>query len=113
VRAATWLETHVPRQALLAADPGTLPLERRRVLRLELPGPDRPSDSRRSLDTLRAAGVRWLLVSGAVTDRVLAARDDYPAEAAFYDELARRRPAYELLPAGDDLAGPWVRVYRL
>jgi 4-amino-4-deoxy-L-arabinose transferase-like glycosyltransferase len=113
VRAGAWLETYVPRQALLAADPGALPLEHRRVLRLELPGPGRPSDPRRSLDTLRAAGVRWVLVSGDVTDRVLAARDDYPAEVAFYDALARRRPAYELLPDGDELAGPWVRIYRL
>jgi 4-amino-4-deoxy-L-arabinose transferase-like glycosyltransferase len=113
LRAAAWLDAHVPRQALLAADPATLPLEHRRVVRLELPGPGRPSDPRRSLPALRAAGVRWLLVSGAVTDRVLEARKDYPAESAFYDALGRRRPAYQLLPDGDELAGPWVRVYRL
>jgi 4-amino-4-deoxy-L-arabinose transferase-like glycosyltransferase len=112
-RAAAWIDAHVPRQAVLAADPGTLPLEHRRVVRLELPGPGRPSDPRRSIAALRAAGARWLLVSGAVTDRVLAAREDYPAESAFYEALARRRPSYELLPGRAGLAGPWVRVYRL
>jgi 4-amino-4-deoxy-L-arabinose transferase-like glycosyltransferase len=112
-RAAAWIDAHVPRRALLAAEPATLPLAHRRVVRLELPGPGRPSDPRRSLEALRAAGVSWLLVSGAVTDRVLAARATYPAESAFYDALARRRPAYQLLPDGVELAGPWVRVYRL
>jgi 4-amino-4-deoxy-L-arabinose transferase-like glycosyltransferase len=113
VRAAAWLDAHVPRRALLAADPATLPLEHRRIVRLELPGPGRPSDPRRSLAALRDEGVRWVLVSGAVTDRVLAAREDYPAESAFYDALARKRPAFELVPDGAELAGPWVRVYRL
>jgi len=112
VHAAAWLDAHVPPQALLAADPATLPLAHRRIVRLELPGPGRPSDPRRNLAALHAAGVRWLLVSGAVTDRVLAARREYPVESAFYDALARRRPAYELQP-GHGLAGPWVRVYRL
>ena len=55
----------------------------------------------------------WLLVSGAVTDRVLAAPAAYPREAAFYGRLAARAPAFEALPGRDGLAGPWVRLYRL
>jgi hypothetical protein len=51
-----------------------------------------------------------VLVTGAVTDRVLAARRDYPREAAFYDELARRKALYRLDPGGD-LGGPWVALY--
>ena len=34
-----------------------------------------------------------MVVTGAVTDRVLAARDKYPREAAFYDELRETRTA--------------------
>ena len=111
--AAVWIEAHVDPDQLLAADPSTLPLPRRELLRLELPGPGRPTDPNRDLGRLGAAGVRWVLVSGAVADRVLAARDDYPAEAGFYDALARREPAFEALPDGKHVAGPWVRVYRL
>ena len=55
-----------------------------------------------------------MLVSGAVADRVLAARDDYPAEAGFYDAArAGAEPAFECAPDGEHVAGPWVRVYRL
>jgi hypothetical protein len=52
-------------------------------------------------------------VTGSVTDRVLAARSDYPREASFYDALQRRtRLVYHLEP-GDGRAGPWVSIYRL
>jgi hypothetical protein len=84
------------------------------VIRLELPGPGRPSDPRRDVAALRRRGVGWVLISGAVTDRVLAAPDRYPREAAFYEELGHgMRPAYVVLSSQRGLAGPWVRVYRL
>ena len=83
------------------------------MIRLELPGPGQPSEPRRDLVRLRAAGARWLVVSGAITDRVLGARDRYPRESRFYDSLARLRPAFEVRPDEPGLAGPWVRVYRL
>jgi 4-amino-4-deoxy-L-arabinose transferase-like glycosyltransferase len=113
VRAAAWIDANVPQGATMAADPSTLPLPGRHVVRLALPGPGRPADPNRDLERLRAGGVGWLLVSGAVTDRVLAARERYPREAAFYEALASRRPAFALAPDDDALSGPWVRVYRL
>lgn len=112
--AAAWIAAHVPPGDRVAADPSTLPLTGRPVVRLELPGPGRPFDRRRSLSVLRADGVRWVLVSGAVTDRVLARRDLYPREAGFYDALAHRaRVVFAADPSQPGLAGPWVRVYRL
>jgi len=114
VRADAWVAAHVPRRDEIAADPSTLPLAGRpRVIRLELPGPGQPPEPRRDLARLRALGVRWLVVSGAVTDRVLDARDDYPRESRFYQSLAGLRPAFEVSPDETGLAGPWVRVYRL
>jgi 4-amino-4-deoxy-L-arabinose transferase-like glycosyltransferase len=112
--AYAWIEANVARDAAIAADPSTLPLEGRPAVLLELPGPGRPSDARRSLASLRGLGVEYVLVSGAVTDRVRAARDRYPLESRFYDELDRRATvAYEVDPRRPGLAGPWVRLYRL
>ena len=76
--------------------------------------PDIERAEMRDLARLRREGVKWVIVSGDVTDRVLAARDRYPREAQFYDELQRSpKPAFVVLPAEPGLAGPWVRVYRL
>ena len=80
LRADAWVAANVAAGDRIAADPSTLPLTGRpRVVRLELPGPGRPSDPERDLARLRREGVKWVIVSGAVTDRVLAARDRYPA----------------------------------
>ncbi len=114
LRADAWIREHVAADDRIAADPSTLPLHGRDVVRLELPGPGRPSDPRRDVAALRRDGVDWVLVSGAVTDRVLAAPDRYPLESAFYEALGHgRRPAYVVLPGEEGLGGPWVRVYRL
>jgi 4-amino-4-deoxy-L-arabinose transferase-like glycosyltransferase len=109
--AAAWIDRDVPRSDRIAADPSTLPLAGRPVLRLELPGPGRQSDPRRDLDVLRARGVRWLVVGGSVTDRVLAASGDYPREARFYRSLDDSAPAFAVGPSGRDR--PWLRVYRI
>jgi hypothetical protein len=111
--AAAWIDSVVPPRDRLAADPSTLPLTGRNVVRLELPGPGRPFDPRRDLTALRADGVRWLVVSGVVTDRVLAAAGSYPREAAFYRRLERLTPAYITRDEAGRRSRPWLQVYRL
>ncbi len=114
VGVATWVDARVPSNALIAADPSTLPLAGRDVLRFELPGPGRPHDQRRSIHELRRLGVDYVVVSGAVTDRVRAAANRYPREAAFYEELAQQAEVVLAVdPGANRLRGPWVRVYRL
>ncbi len=110
VTAAAWIDGHVPHGATIAVDPSTPRLEDFRTISLALPGPGRDFDPNRDLDRLREQGARYVLVTGSVTDRVLAARDNYPREARFYDSLARRRPLYRLDPGGAH-AGPWVALY--
>ncbi len=113
-RAAAWIDANVGASDLIAADPSTLPLTGREVVRLELPGPGRPFDRRRDVTRLARDGVRFLLVSGAVADRVLAARPRYPREAAFYDTAdARLQILFAAEPGTDGLGGPWVKIYRV
>jgi hypothetical protein len=113
VIAARWLERHVPRGTQIAADPSTPLVAGYRILPLQLPGPGRTFDRNRNVGRLRREGIRDVIVSGAVTDRVLAARARYPREAAFYDQLrGRARRVYYLQP-GDGRAGPWVAIYTL
>jgi 4-amino-4-deoxy-L-arabinose transferase-like glycosyltransferase len=113
VAAAGWVETHIPRSALIAVDPSTPVFPHFRLVPLQLPGPKRPFDRNRNVSHLREQGVRYVVVTGAVTDRVLAARDHYPREARFYDELAANATRSYYVQPGGDLAGPWVAVYRL
>lgn len=108
-----WIERHIPPGTRVAADPSTPRLEGLRVLRLELPGPKQEFDRNRSLSRLRRLGVLYVVVTGSITDRVLAARSHYPRETRFYEDLRRRtRRVYHLNPGGK-LAGPWVAVYKL
>lgn len=114
VRAVGWVREHVPAGDRIAIDPSALPLTGRSVVRLGLPGPGRASDARRDVAALRRTGVGWVVVSGAVTDRVLAAADRYPRETAFYEALGHGRPpVFAAFPGEDGQGGPWVRVYRL
>jgi 4-amino-4-deoxy-L-arabinose transferase-like glycosyltransferase len=110
--AQAWLEHRVPPNAPVAADPSAPPFDRR-VVRLELPAPWQEPDPRRDIGRLRSEGVRYVVVSGAVADRVRAAAEHYPREAAFYAELddSASRVYYQA-PSGR-YAGPWVAVYRL
>jgi 4-amino-4-deoxy-L-arabinose transferase-like glycosyltransferase len=113
VVASRWIERNLPPDAVIAAEPSTLPLDRFRVVRLALPGPGRRFDENRSAARLREQGVGYVLVSGAVADRVLAARDRYPREAAFYDELDVEGDRAFFVEAGSKRSGPWVAVYHL
>jgi len=111
--AAAWVDTNVPVGARIAADTSTLPLRGRPVVRLALPGPGRPFDSRRDLAVLRADGVRWIVLGGSVADRVLAAASHYPREARFYRTLESMRPAYATRSEPGHRPRPWLHVYRL
>ncbi|HEY7381589.1 MAG TPA: glycosyltransferase family 39 protein [Gaiella sp.] len=115
--ADAWIADNVPPGDRIAADPSTLPLAGRDVIRLELPGPGRAFDARRDLAALRRDGVEWVVVSGAVTDRVRRAGRRYPREVAFYDALERDATmAFARRPGGDGWdrnPGPWVAVFRL
>jgi 4-amino-4-deoxy-L-arabinose transferase-like glycosyltransferase len=108
-----WVEQHIAPGTQIAADPSTPSFERLDVLPLLLPGPKRGFDPNRDVARLRRLGIHDVVVTGAVTDRVLAARDRYPREAAFYDDLRTKARRVFYLQAGGDLAGPWVAVYRL
>jgi len=110
--AQAWIERRIPASAPVAADPSAPPFGRR-VLRFELPAPWQSPDPRRDLSRLRRDGVRYVVVSGAVADRVRAAERDYPREAAFYDALERSATQVYRLDPGGDYSGPWVAVYRL
>jgi hypothetical protein len=113
VVAHRWIESHLPRGARLAVDSSLPPFAGFRLLSLRLPlsEQDHP-DPNRSVRRLRAEGIQFAVVTGAVADRVLAAREHYPRETAFYEDL-RRRTRRLFYVAADGLNGPWVAVYRL
>jgi hypothetical protein len=108
-----WVEQHIRPGTRIAADPSTPSFSTLRVLLLNLPGPKRAFDENRDVVRLRRLGIRDVVVTGAVTDRVLAARDHYPREARFYDDLRKRAKRVYYLQPGNGRAGPWVAVYRL
>jgi 4-amino-4-deoxy-L-arabinose transferase-like glycosyltransferase len=106
VVAAHWIDTHVPKGSTIAADPSTAVPAGYRVLQLQLPLPGRAPDPNREVARLRGV---WVLVTGAVADRVRAAHDRYPRETRFYEQLIDPRFRVD---AHDGVAGPWVAVYR-
>jgi 4-amino-4-deoxy-L-arabinose transferase-like glycosyltransferase len=115
VVARTWVERHVRAETRLAVDPSLPPFTGRfGVVKLDLPLPseDKP-DRDRDLARLRSEDVRYVIVTGAVADRVLAAREDYPAEAAFYDRLGKLKRVFYVGKDARGLNGPWVAVYKL
>jgi hypothetical protein len=111
--AHAWVESHVPRGAHVAADPSLTPFAGYRVLQLRLPLPqEKQPDPNRDIRRLRNQGVRYAIVTGAIADRVQAARGDYPVESAFYDKLGTLTKRLYYVQK-DGLNGPWVAVYRL
>jgi len=106
-----WIETHLPHGARLAVDPSLPPFAGYRVLKLRLPLPEEDGpDPNRNLGRLRRRGIHYAVVTGAVADRVLAAREHYPRETAFYDALRKTKRVFYRAPGGG-YAGPWVAVY--
>jgi 4-amino-4-deoxy-L-arabinose transferase-like glycosyltransferase len=113
VVAHDWMDRNLTPGVLVAADPSTAPPADVEVLRLALPGPGRPLDPERDLHRLREQNVGYVLVTGAVADRVLRERDRYWAESRFYDELAHNAKRRFYRAGVGKLAGPWVAVYEL
>jgi 4-amino-4-deoxy-L-arabinose transferase-like glycosyltransferase len=113
VVAHRWIVSHVPEDSAVAAESSTAPLAGYPVVPLQLPGPGRPSDPNRDVARLRARGVAYVVVTGAVADRVLAARARYPRETRFYEQLRTRARRVYSVEQGRGLTGPWVAVYRL
>jgi hypothetical protein len=113
VAARDWIVVHVPRDAKLAADPSTADLPGYDVVPLALPGPGRPFDPHRDIVRLRLDAIRYVVLTGAVEDRVADAREHYPREARFVAQLGAEADPVYTTPPGDDLSGPWVAVYRI
>jgi hypothetical protein len=115
VVALRWVERHVDHNARLAVDPSLPPFSNSfNVVKLDLPLPseDHP-DPDRDLKRLRLEDVRYVVATGVVADRVLAAREDYPFESRYYEQLRRLRRVFYVREDQDGLNGPWVAVYRL
>jgi hypothetical protein len=113
VVAHRWIQRNVPEESLIAADPSTAPPPGRSVLSLALPGPGFKTDPNRDLALLRRKGVAYVLVTGAIADRVRAARDRYPREVRFYNQLRVQAKRLYYVSSANGLTGPWVAVYRL
>jgi hypothetical protein len=58
-------------------------------------------------------GVGYVVVTGAVADRVAAAKAHYPRDSRFYDQLEQQGNRRFYQAATGKLAGPWVAVYEL
>ena len=111
VVAHRWIESHLPHGARLAVDSSLPPFAGFRLLKLQLPLPEEEhADPNRDLRRLRKQGIHYAVVTGAIADRVLAARKDYPRETAFYVSLRRTSRPFYRAPGGR-YAGPWVAVY--
>lgn len=108
--AARWIAAHVPMGARIAAEPSTAIPAGYEVVPLPLPLPWAHGHP-----TLREVQreAKWVVVSGAVANRVLRARDRYPEEVAFYRALDARARRVFHVASGDGRAGPWVAVYSL
>jgi 4-amino-4-deoxy-L-arabinose transferase-like glycosyltransferase len=113
VVAQRWVERNLPRGSLLAADPSTPDFDGFRVVQLALPRPGEEPDPNRDVARLRARGIRYVVVTGAIEDRVLAAAEDYPQESRFYRELKDGKRVYSIRRNDERLGGPWVEIYRL
>jgi hypothetical protein len=111
--AARWVAAHIPPHAHIAADPSTALRGVFDVLPLQLPAPWQPPDPNRSLARLRAEGIKIVVATGAIADRVRKAADRYPQEIRFYNELQSRAQLLYRVTAGGDRTGPWVAVYEL
>ena len=108
-----WIEDNVPKGARVAVDPSTADLTGYRVLHLLLPRPGEPPDGNRNVAKLRDRQIRFVVLTGAVEDRVFNARAYYPRETRFVEDLRRDATRIYSVRPDRDLGGHWVEVYRL
>ena len=126
--AREWIQQNVPAGSLIAVENYGPPLVREdvldhyleagldpvayRLLRLKLPAPETP-DRLRDVGRLRRKGVEYVVTSSRVRDRVLAARDQYPAIVDFYEQLDTQAELVREFRPGAGETGPVLRLYRL
>jgi hypothetical protein len=126
--AREWIEDNIPAGALIAVENYTAPLVLEeeldhyraagldpvayRVVRLRLPAPDTP-DLDRDLERLRRDGVEYVLVSSRISDRVLAAPEEYRTAVEFYERLAAEAELVREFRPGTGERGPVLKLYRL
>ena len=126
--AREWIQQNVPAGSLIAVENYGPPLVREgvldhyleagldpvayRLLRLKLPAPETP-DRLRDVGRLRRQGVEYVVTSSRVRDRVLAARDRYPAIVDFYEQLDTQAELVREFRPGAGERGPVLRLYRL
>jgi 4-amino-4-deoxy-L-arabinose transferase-like glycosyltransferase len=114
VVARSWIERHVKPDTRLAVDPSLPPFSGFRIVKLDLPLPSESQpDPDRNIARLRLQDVHFVIVTGAVADRVLEARDGYPFESRFYVRVRRLKRVFYVAKDQNGLNGPWVAVYRL
>jgi hypothetical protein len=114
VVARSWVERHVKPDTRLAVDPSLPPFSGFRIVKLDLPLPEENQpDPDRDIRRLRLEDVHYIVVTGAVADRVLDARDHYPFESRFYERVKKLRRVFYVRKNQGGLNGPWVAVYRL
>jgi 4-amino-4-deoxy-L-arabinose transferase-like glycosyltransferase len=66
-----------------------------------------------TLAQLRHDGVRYVIVSSSVYDRITAAARQYPRQAAFYWHLRRSAKLVKVFRPQKDERGPWLKVYSI
>jgi 4-amino-4-deoxy-L-arabinose transferase-like glycosyltransferase len=98
--------------ATVALDPAVPEPPRARVVRLQLPAPWQKPDPNRNVVRLVADGVRYVVVTGEIEDRVRAAPEDYPREMRFLGQLERSILVFRVDPSRE-VGGPWVALYKL
>jgi 4-amino-4-deoxy-L-arabinose transferase-like glycosyltransferase len=126
--ARVWIEDNVPAGSLIAVENYTAPLVSEddvdhyraagrepvayRLVRLRLPAPDTP-DLDRDLERLRMDGVDYVLVSSRISDRVLAASEEYPTAVEFYERLDAEAELVREFRPGPGESGPVLKLYRV
>jgi 4-amino-4-deoxy-L-arabinose transferase-like glycosyltransferase len=114
VVARRWVERHVKLDTRLAVDPSLPPFTGYRIVKLDLPLPsENHPDPDRNISRMRLQDVRYVIVTGAVADRVLDAREHYPFEARFYENVRKLKRVFYVGQDADGLNGPWVAIYKL